>query len=319
MHLTHRPAERSSIARCIELLRHDPTLPTDLQQKLNAFWLDRIGRSSIIMSIVEDHERGESERTVAMGASAFVSDRFVAEALSSRPPNLAVQAILEEMAGDGPVISDAEVRQGNAGDGLNVLVVHYAWDRANLSPEDARAVRDELIHSFLHEHAGYRLKQILLERFGNEAVRRVLTGGFRLYRDYADYYREQGLAMPPDDQRPYLCGLSRDEAKEVEGSTVAPLFIYTEPRFHFRPVDQALLRRAVLGETDEELTASLEISPSAVKKRWAAIFEHSSSVAPDLFPREKAPQGEAARKRGTEKRRRLLAYLRHHPEDLRPH
>lgn len=319
MHLTHRPAERNDLTRCIALLRHDPTLSQDLLPYLPQFWLDRLAQDALIMSVVEDHERAATARIVSFGATLFVSDRFVEEAKSSRPPNISVQAIQEEIAGNGPALSSAGVREANAGDGLNALVIHNMWDRENLTPDEARATRDETIKAFLHEHQGYRLKQILLERCGEEALRRVLTGGFRLYRDFTEYYKRQDIEPPPADLHPYLCGLSREEAREAEGSTVAPLFIYTEPRFRFRPVDQSLLRRAVLGETDEELAASLEISASAVKKRWAAIFEHSSSVAPDLFPRAKSRSDETERKRGAEKRSRLLAYLRHHPEDLRPH
>lgn len=318
MHLTHRPGTTNDLARCIELLRSDPTVPTDLLRHLSGFWGDRIRQGSMIISVIEDHERPQPVRVVAFGASAFVSDRFAAEAKSSRPPNLSVQAIREELAGEGPILMTQDIGRANSGDGLNVLVLHYMWDRENLAPEEARAARDELIQAFLQEHAGYRLKQILLERCGEEAMRRVLTGGFRLYRDFSEYYKSQG-AEPPADERFYLCGISREEARAAEGSTVSPLFLYAEPRFRFRPVDQALLRRAVQGETDEDLAANLGISSSAVKKRWAAIFEHSASVAPDLFPKERSQPSETQRKRGAEKRRRILAYLRHHPEDLRPY
>lgn len=318
MHLTHRPAERRDFDRCAALLQSDFTLDEIERENLPMLWNELISRGSMIMSVVEDHEREPDSRIVALGASVFARDRFMREAKSTRPPNQAAQLLHEEMAGDGPVLAAEAVGRANAGAGLNVFIVHYTWDRQSLTTEDARPVRDELIRAFLHEHQGYRLKEILLERHGEEAIRRVLTGGFRLRRDYADYYQKSRQGKPDPDRQPYLAGLTREEAHEMEGSTVSALFLYTPPRFQFRPGDQALLRRALMGETDEDLSETLAISPSAVKKRWAVIFEHAASVAPDLFPKDPARPAEAPRTRGAEKRRRLLAYLRHHPEDLRP-
>jgi hypothetical protein len=317
MHLTHRPAEHDDLPRCLELLQDDLTLGNIDRGLILKLWIDLRTRWAIVMSVVEDQERRPMERLIGMGASVFVTDRFISEARTSRPPDLSGQAIREIMTDSSPVLGGPDVRRANSGEGLNLFVLHYGWDRSRLLPDDARAVRDELIRAFLNEHRGYHLKEILIQRCGEEAIRRVLTGGFVLRRDFEDYYRANGLTPPPSDQRPYLAGLTREEAHEAEGSVVATLFLYAPPRFRFRTGEQDLLRRALLGETDEELALSLAISESAVKKRWAAIFEHSAAAMPDLLPRGPQPTG-LDRKRGAEKRRRLLAYLRHHPEDLRP-
>lgn len=318
MHLTHRPAERADYARCIALLQGDFALTPHQLSVLPQLWSALAAGGSLIMSVVEDHEREPAGRTVGMGASVFVTDRFTEEAKTTRPPNIGSQFVLEAMAGRSPALDFAAIARANSGPGLNVFVLHYAWDRDNLLPDDARAARDELIRAFLHEHRGYRLKEILLERHGEEAIRRVLTGGFLLRRDYADYYESIGSGPPPSERHPYLAGMSVDDALHAEGSTVSALFLYSPPRFRFRPGDQALLRRALMGETDEELAQSLSISPSAIKKRWAAIFDHCAAVAPDLFQKDNPQPEGLERKRGVEKRSRILAYLRHHPEDLRP-
>ena len=81
----------------------------------------------------------------------------------------------------------------------------------------------------------------------------------------------------------------------------------------FRAREQQLLQRALLGETDTEIADVLGLAPDTVKARWRTIYERVSEHAPELLPQEAGDL-----KRGAEKRRRLLHYLRHHPEELRP-
>lgn len=77
-----------------------------------------------------------------------------------------------------------------------------------------------------------------------------------------------------------------------------------------------------MGETDEDIAKSLYLSISTVKKRWLAIYDAVTSVDSFFF----AAVGEGnrrmptrnERKRGLEKRRHLLTYLRQHPEDIHP-
>jgi hypothetical protein len=58
----------------------------------------------------------------------------------------------------------------------------------------------------------------------------------------------------------------------------------------------------------------LDISTSAVKKCWQSIYTRVGLRLPPLLP-----EGSENRSgRGTEKKRRLLSYVRSHPEELRP-
>ena len=110
-----------------------------------------------------------------------------------------------------------------------------------------------------------------------------------------------------------ILGLTRAEAHARPGAYAARLF-YSEPqRLHLRPREQQLLQRALLGETDPEIAHVLGLAPDTVKGRWRTIYERVAEIAPELLPSE---AGEL--RRGSEKRRRLLHYLRHHPEELRP-
>ena len=72
-----------------------------------------------------------------------------------------------------------------------------------------------------------------------------------------------------------------------------------------------------MGETCEELAASLSISPWTVKKRWQAIYERVADVDSELLLPPVA-NGAHVSARGAERRRRLLYYLRQHFEELSP-
>jgi hypothetical protein len=74
---------------------------------------------------------------------------------------------------------------------------------------------------------------------------------------------------------------------------------------------------ALDGGTDKELADELGISLSAVKKTWRMIYDRVAACQPELIPSNS--QADAwTQDRGKQKKQRLLAYLREHPEELRP-
>jgi hypothetical protein len=118
-----------------------------------------------------------------------------------------------------------------------------------------------------------------------------------------------------------MLGVTRDLEIKRQGSWTASwvgaLFDYHPPMLGFSPREQRLLSCALTGATDEHLAEMLETSLAAVKKIWVAIYHRVESSVSELIPdslRSEIP----ASGRGREKRRRLLAYLRDHPEELRP-
>ena len=89
-----------------------------------------------------------------------------------------------------------------------------------------------------------------------------------------------------------------------------------KPVLQLRDADQQLLIAALTGLTDDELARRLQHSLPAIKKRWLSVFERTLEKRPDLFPDWSEENGLS--KRGRQKRHHLLAYVRSHPEELRP-
>ena len=92
---------------------------------------------------------------------------------------------------------------------------------------------------------------------GPYALRWMLDAGARQRHDYSYYFQTNRLCEPEPSQRPYLVGLTKEEAFAHPGSYLAGLFIYSEPRFHFSLSQRALLQHALIGETCEALATSL--------------------------------------------------------------
>jgi len=97
------------------------------------------------------------------------------------------------------------------------------------------------------------------------------------------------------------------------GSSVVELFHYEPPRFFFSALEQELLKCSLFGDTDEDLAEFLSVAPVTLKKRWSSIYDRVEAEMPEML----GGMAEDA-KRGMEKKRHLLQYLRHHLGELRP-
>jgi hypothetical protein len=120
---------------------------------------------------------------------------------------------------------------------------------------------------------------------------------------------------------PHVLGITRDlELKRPASwgaSWVGALFDYHPPLLGLNRSEQRLLSCALPGETDEQVAENLDISLSAVKKMWVSIYRRVEDCLPELIPDTLGSEIPASG-RGREKLRHLLAYLREHPEELRP-
>jgi len=84
------------------------------------------------------------------------------------------------------------------------------------------------------------------------------------------------------------------------------------PHFAFTLGEQQLLELALEGCDDESVAKSLFVTVPAIKRRWENIFRRVAAIRPDLSPLD----GDG--RRGIQKRQRVVAYVRSHPEELRP-
>ena len=284
---------------------------------LPEMWRTLLSGGAMQLSLVANRAKLVGSQIISFSAMVFVTDEFCSEARSKLPPYLSVEFAREFSSRRLPVLNRDQVALANAGDGLNVMMCFEGWAHSGLLPEQVLALREKQSDAFHLALSGYRVKEFLAEPVGEEASQWMLNAGARLRRDYFNYFRNNAVVQPGYSRRPYLVGLTKEEAVAHPGSNVGRLFIYTPPRFYFSRSQRMLLRHALRGETCEALAASLSISPWTVKKRWHAIYDRVADVDRELLGPPIA-DGVHASSRGAERRRPLLNYLRQHTEELRP-
>lgn len=108
--------------------------------------------------------------------------------------------------------------------------------------------------------------------------------------------------------------VTRESALAAPYSVAARMYRYQEPVLHLGPAEQRLLAAALAGTTDAELGAELGLSVEAVKKRWLSVYARVGDHRPEILH----GAGADSETRGPQKRHRVVAYVRAHPEELRP-
>jgi hypothetical protein len=178
-----------------------------------------------------------------------------------------------------------------------------------MNAEPAPNLRAMVCNAFAERHGGNRHRFIFGEARGEPFVELAFRSGFRVLNDYSQW-AERHPSLPI---RPYVVGVSRQEALTKENQWLLRLFTYYPPRFHFTSYQRQILLLAREGYTDNEIAALVGARPEAIKKRWSGIYDRVHEIFPNLLP------SNGPSKRGQEKRRALLAHLRDRPEELRPY
>jgi hypothetical protein len=320
MSLRARPMRPIDVAPCVQMIaehrvigpRYGPAV-----KDLRAAWL-RLLESDALLTCVMEEVEGTKATTWGIGVSIFVQEDYF-HGLKSQPLRWVGPDLAKRIArGESPHLSDKQVRDGNARDGLYSIT----WEgcvRSEFEP------RTELFHfmvsAFLGLHCGYRFKEQLAPQAENAArMQWTFNAGGQLW-DAAKgrYIDPAGKGLNALAREPHIMGITGEMERGRPGSWVGALFDYRPPRLGFSRAEQRLLIEAVGREsgTDEELARSLHVSLPTIKKAWLSIYRRVNEKQPQIIPvGGNSDSGKA--ERGKEKRRRLLLYVRQHPEELRP-
>jgi hypothetical protein len=319
MPLQWRPMKPNDVAECAEIIAAHPVIGKrygSAIKDLRRSWFRLLGSEAMTTGVFEEVEKGRVT-LAGVGVGVFVHDEFIRE-LKSPPqfwfgPELAKRALRP----DSPVLSDREVREANSGEGLNELV----WETL---PQLGFAERSEIYHlmgrAYIEIHRGYRLKEMITSQA--ESPQRLVwaidAGGLCWDPKAARYVKSIKKGTEEFARSPHIVGITRELEGGRPGSWVGTLFDYQPPLLYLSASEQRMLMRCVSNNTgtNSALARELNVSLPTVKKMWLSIYERVSEIAPELIAGN-AKIG-ADNKRGKEKRRRLLAYLQDHPEELRP-
>lgn len=316
MRVHSRPMSAKDVQACVELLAAHPTERHRYGRFLRYLpdaWKNLLRSESIITTVLEDTEVPASHPQ-AFGVSAFVTDEFLRLCKAPYPRWIGRELVRHISCGNSPVLTPKEIRDANSRDGLNLVT--WTGLVCPQHEEDRTRWVTELTSTFMQEHRGFKLKEAVTQPIEVGVIRVVLNSGALVWRSADRSYADtDDVNLDKLIRSPFILGMNREVVTRHMGTWASTLFLYNPPRICFRPAEQRLLRSALKGSTDEELSNELGVSLSFVKKTWHSIYERAAERAPDLhLDRTDDP----FIRRGKEKKQRVLAYVRNYPEELRP-
>jgi hypothetical protein len=274
--------------------------------------LRSLGRNYEIACAFEEVD-GSRARLLGAGLAGFVTAEFLRE-VKTRPGFWVGPELVKRILSDAnPLLSDNEVRDANSRRELNLLVWHTAIHPNDLNrPEVGVTAADAFFSNFL----GFQVTEMLTQADSFEHLQGSRNLGCcyfdrrsGCYGDFPDVNRGNF------EREPHNIGLDRQSTYTL--GHLWSLFCCPPAQIGLSSSEQRMLRLAFDGGTDEELCTRLHISLTAVKKYWRSIYDRTAEALPHLFA-DRPRQCISIRERGKERRRRILAYLRGHPEELRP-
>jgi hypothetical protein len=308
-----RPARDSDLDACLAIEpRHLGAELVGPEKALLAWrWLLR---SPSFNSGVFTADASANAEILAFGAAAFASPGFVDAELADPRPGINARVVASIAEGHPVVLDEQQLRHGNTHDGLDLVCLVGSY-RLDVTHEFAIEILTTMSASFVDVHSGYRNRRLVGEPIGAVEIANYRASGiWRCVMDFGDF-AEAATSRWGSDRALFL--MTRKEAYASPISNSLQLFQYSEPLLNLREPDQELLKAALSGVTDEELAHCLNVHVGTVKKRWLEIYNRMNDVAPQIFLTNH--QCADTQTRGKQKRHHALAYIRQHPEELRPY
>jgi hypothetical protein len=297
-----RPLREADLFPCLEIqpaCLGDRIVGRDTALRV---WKSLLDTPSFVGTVIECDVPIAGQRTVGCGIGVFVSRAFADQEIADPQPGLNSRIIASVVNGQSVVLSRAEIAEGNAGEGIDFVNLYGTSREGILNPAQLAEAQALLGTSFVEHFAGYRFNRVLKEAVGASGITFArATGTYRILAEFPG--SESALAV-----------VNRESALAAPYSVAAGMYRYQAPVLRLRPAEQKLLSAAVSGKTDAELSAELGLSVEAAKKRWLSIFARVDQFKPDIL----IQTGVEGERRGPQKRHRVLAYIRTHPEELRP-
>jgi hypothetical protein len=303
--LRYRRAQRADIAECLATLPAYIGLDAATRAALPALYERLVNEPTVFFMVNEDHALPPGARIQAWGFAMAVTSAWAARLqLDARPePYLARQVYRACLDGSLVPLDDEAFGRANASGEIVLLALHYAMRHDDLNDPYTHALLAVGNEGMRFGMAGFNLAAIHYENAA-EADAYMAAAGF-IARNALGV--RHGLR---------LWGMTRDEARRtMPGTTARHLFEWQPPRFALTVNQRRLLGQALFHEDDEQLARALEVSSHGLKKLWRGVYERIVDVVPDFFG-DAGPADDG--KRGPEKRRQVLAYVRQRPEELRP-
>ena len=307
-----RPAVAADFSAAVSLLPQwldlDPSIVADLPRLWSAF-----SGAPVHSLAMLDLSAPAPLQLQAWGATIGLPADFAAALdLHGTPsPHLSRRIYQAMHEGRLKPMTDRELAHANARGDLTLFNLNFSMRRTDLGSEYVQGLLAMANDAFRLSHAGMNPDAMFFEGGALDAPY-ITAAGFRRL-PCAD---DPGWAALPAQRQPMLFGLTREQARgTLPGTSARAVFGHHPPRFRLSATQRKLLWFALFDESDATLTEQLGVSPHGLKKLWRGIYERIIDVEREFFG---DPGSDDDGRRGPEKRRQVLAYVRQRPEELQP-
>jgi hypothetical protein len=265
-------------------------------------WKALLDEPAFLANVIESERPLAGHHIVACGMGVFVSEVFADREIDNPQPGLNSRIIAAIASGEHVLLSRAQIAAGNAGEGVDFVNLYGTWRDGIMNDDQLAEVHALLGTSFVEHFAGYRFNRVMKEAIGRSRIDLARATG--TYRLIAEFEKSESA----------LVVASRESVLMAPYSVAASIYRYRAPILRLSPAEQKLLSAALAGQTDAELSTELGLSIEAIKKRWVTIFQRVGEFKPEILSLADTDSDS----RGPQKRHRVIAYIRTHPEELRP-
>lgn len=298
-----RPIREADLAECLGI--QEASIGDHIVGRAVALrvWNGFVDNPAFLANVIESERPIAGHRIVGCGMGVFVTRAFADREIEHPQPGLNSRIIAGVAKGEPAVLTRDQIAAGNAGEGVDFVNMYGTWREGILDADQLSELHALLGTSFVEHFSGYRFNRVLKEAIGESGIAFAqATGTYRLIEQFEA--SDSALAV-----------VTREDALAAPYSLAARLYRYQTPVLRLRPAEQRLLTAALAGQTDAELSADLGLSVEAIKKRWISIFARVERFKPEILrPTDGLGEG-----RGPQKRHRVVAWIRSHPEELRPY
>jgi hypothetical protein len=287
-------------------------LNAELRQALPSLWQQLVDEPSMITAVIEDMAL-PAGRIQGWGVTMIVPKALVGELRLDHEPDAFLTRRVYRSLVDGRFrpMTDREIGIENATGELTMLILHFSTRQYSPDGPYGHSLIAAANDTYRTFHDGYQVRAVYYET--NAADNHAAAASGFLRRRFAN---ESELTELPLELRPAYFGLTREQAwTQMPGPPARNNFEHQPPLFCFSASQRRLLWFALFDESDEALMPILDVSVHGLKKLWRGIYERIEDRMPSFFG--DAGGGDDG-KRGPEKRRQVMAYVRQRLEELRP-
>lgn len=310
--MSWRPIRPADLGECLSL--NPKSMGHELVGRARALaaWQRLQSSRSFRAVAIESDEPIKGHRIVGFAASVFVSASFAERESADPKPGVNARLISSVASGEAVVLTPEQLAYENTQGCLHLIVVQPGAMPDVLTPEECQDVLRQISLANLACFDGYRVRQVLMETTSANEIK--IAKSFQVWKllnSYEDYHRRNPGNSWNRDRALFAIDLSEGPSFQVKGGH------NREPILGLRSSDQDLLEAALRGSTDMELSEELGLKLPALKKRWVSVYKRVAIARPSLLPG--LDDNLDRQTRGRQKKHRLLAYVREHPEELRPY